>query len=135
MSGLPWEGARLVICYLFKALARQDWGFAIDYLKKLLKIDDSLSVHIECFDVSHFGGQGTSASCVVMDDSGLRKDLYRNFHILKVDNADDYAATMEVLQRRVLKIDNQSVIWLIDGGKGQIRVAKEVIASYPCVKE
>jgi excinuclease ABC subunit C len=118
----------------FKALARQDWGFAIDYLKKLLKIDDSLSVHVECFDVSHFGGQGTSASCVVMDDSGLRKDLYRNFHILKVDNADDYAATMEVLQRRVLKIDNQSVIWLIDGGKGQIRVAKEVIASYPCVK-
>jgi len=118
----------------FKALARQDWGCAISVLKDLLSVEAHCPVRIECFDVSHFGGVGATASCVVMDESGLRKDLYRSFHIKKADKGDDYGATREVLERRVQKIQNEFVIWLIDGGKGQIGVAQDVAKSHDCVK-
>lgn len=118
----------------FKALAKQDWGEAIEYLCRILGIESQQSLEIECFDVSHFGGEATCASCVVMDQAGLRKDLYRNYHILNADQSDDYGATREVLERRIKKIANKSVIWLIDGGKGQINIAQQVAAEQQCVK-
>jgi excinuclease ABC subunit C len=82
---------------------------------------------IECFDISHTMGESPIASCVVFDQGGARKRDYRQYAITDITGGDDYAAMAQVLERRYKKQPIPDLM-LIDGGKGQLNVAKAVMA-------
>ncbi|HWO99457.1 MAG TPA: excinuclease ABC subunit UvrC [Methylococcus sp.] len=86
---------------------------------------------IECFDISHTQGECTVASCVVFDRGGAVKSAYRRFNIEGVAAGDDYGAIRQALSRRYARIRNGEVavpdILFIDGGKGQVGAARQVL--------
>tara|TARA_B100000900_G_scaffold401274_1_gene405769 strand:+ start:431 stop:2227 length:1797 start_codon:yes stop_codon:yes gene_type:complete len=88
---------------------------------------------IEGFDVSHLSGENVTASCVVFDRDGPQKKQYRTFNI-KNNKNDDYSAMKEVLSRRFKRLEKEEKnfpdLILVDGGKGQLSLAKEVIEKY-----
>jgi len=81
---------------------------------------------IECFDISHTMGEDTVASCVVFDSGGAHKRDYRQFSINDIQAGDDYAAMRQALTRRYKKAMLPDLL-LIDGGKGQLHMAMEVM--------
>src|SRR5690606_28299524 len=87
---------------------------------------------IECFDISHTGGEGTVASCVVFTTEGIARKEYRRFNIATATAGDDYAALAEAVGRRFTRIrDGESPLpdlLLIDGGAGQVNAVLPVLA-------
>ncbi len=87
---------------------------------------------LECFDISHTGGEGTVASCVVFGPEGALKKEYRRFNIHGVTPGDDYGALRQALERRYKHVRQGEVpapdLLLIDGGAGQISQVHEVLA-------
>jgi excinuclease ABC subunit C len=86
---------------------------------------------IECFDISHLGGTGTVASCVVFEDGKPKKRDYRTFKIRTVESGkpDDFQSMREVIRRRYRRTLEENGPWpdlvVIDGGKGQLSSAVE----------
>jgi len=82
---------------------------------------------IECFDISHTGGESTVASCVVFGLEGPLKSDYRRFNIRDVEPGDDYAAMAQAISRRYTRLKKGEArlpdLLLIDGGKGQVASA------------
>lgn len=87
---------------------------------------------LECFDISHTMGEATVASCVVFDNGAMQTGQYRRFNIESTSDGDDYLAMKEALTRRAARIAKEEVprpdVWVIDGGKGQVGIAAEVLA-------
>lgn len=105
---------------------------------------DALPQRIECFDISHTMGESTVGACVVFDHNGPLKSDYRRYNIEGIEGGDDYAAMDQALTRRYSKLSSQLQalqdeddpsllaskvpdILLIDGGKGQLAQAIEVL--------
>jgi len=99
-------------------------------LQRLLSLD-ALPVRMECVDVSHTQGEAAVVSCVVFDDDGPATGDYRRYNVKTDQPGDDYAALREALTRRYEKLkDGEGRIpdlLIIDGGKGQLGVAVEVL--------
>ncbi len=99
-------------------------------LQQALALPESAQ-RFECFDISHTMGEATVASCVVYDQSMMQKGDYRRFNITTPVAGDDYGAMREVLQRRYRRLvtgeGKMPDVVLIDGGKGQLGIAREVM--------
>ncbi len=102
-------------------------------LQKVLQLDE-LPTRLECFDISHTMGEATVASCVVFTLEGAYKQDYRRFNIEGIEPGDDYAAMRQAIQRRYSRLKKSTNddarmpdILFIDGGKGQLRQAVEVM--------
>jgi excinuclease ABC subunit C len=102
----------------------------LEALQRGLNLDDTPS-RMECFDISHTSGELTVASCVVFDSNGPLKTDYRRFNIEGIQGGDDYAAMAQALTRRYTRIQSgEGVlpdILFIDGGKGQLHAATNVL--------
>lgn len=103
---------------------------AINYLKEILKID-KLN-RIEAFDNSHLFGTFYVGGMVVFEDFLPLKSEYRKYKIA-VDVKDDISAMKEVIYRRYFKVMMENLtkpdLIIVDGGKAQVNVAKEIIDS------
>ncbi|MEP7044840.1 MAG: excinuclease ABC subunit UvrC [Dokdonella sp.] len=123
-------------------------------LRDLLGLEETPQ-RIECFDISHTMGEATVASCVVFGPEGPEKSQYRRFNITDITGGDDYAAMRQALLRRfrravaateaasaesatladatarTQRIDESMArlpdLLLIDGGKGQVQQAVDVL--------
>lgn len=104
--------------------------------KTLLEMEERLELlnypyRIECFDNSHFGGAETVSAMVVFQDGLADKKNYRLYRS-KTSQGDDYGAMHEALLRRYKKgkeEGNLPDLLIVDGGKGQLNVAKKVLES------
>ncbi|MEH6456262.1 MAG: excinuclease ABC subunit UvrC [Cocleimonas sp.] len=109
--------------------------------KRVLALQEELSLdyipaRMECFDISHTMGEATVASCVVFGLEGPIKSEYRRYNITDIVGGDDYGAMKQVLQRRFKKVIDKNNkeegklpdILFIDGGKGQVTQAVDVLS-------
>jgi excinuclease ABC subunit C len=105
---------------------------AVISLQKDLRLDRPPR-RIECFDISNTQGTDAVASMVVFVDGKPRKSDYRKFKIRTVTGPDDFASMREVVARRYRRvIDEQGTppdLIMVDGGKGQLSSAVEVLSS------
>ncbi|MGE0082761.1 MAG: excinuclease ABC subunit UvrC [Thiohalomonadaceae bacterium] len=101
-------------------------------LQEALDLDE-LPKRLECFDISHTMGEATVASCVVFDTNGPVKSDYRRFNIEGIAPGDDYAAMHQALERRYKRLKEGEGTYpdvlFIDGGKGQVAQAREVLSA------
>lgn len=92
---------------------------------------------IECVDISNLQGKQAIGSLVCFDRGDKATDRFRHYRIRSQDTPDDYAMMGEVLERRIgkgLEEDNLPDLLLVDGGKGQLQVAAEVLARFDCLQ-
>lgn len=121
------ENARLALEQMLSRQASQE--------ERLHALQQALDIsglnRIECFDISHTLGEATVASCVVYENFSMRNSEYRRYNIQGIVPGDDYAAMRNVLCRRYQKIAEGEGLLpdliLIDGGRGQVNTAKEVL--------
>jgi len=102
----------------------------LEALREALNLSETAN-RIECFDISHTMGEATVASCVVFDKGNMQNSEYRRYNITGITPGDDYAAMRSALTRRYTKIaageGKVPDVIFIDGGKGQLGVAVEVM--------
>ena len=103
----------------------------MDVLAELLGLENAPGV-IDCFDISHMAGNQTVGACVVFDENGPVKSRYRRYNLKGITPGDDYAALHQVLNRRYARMTDESAglpdLVIIDGGKGQLQQAIDVMA-------
>lgn len=88
-------------------------------------------LRIECFDNSHISGTDAVAACVVYENGKPSRKDYRLYNIKSGAGGDDYGSMYEVMMRRWMRaVEEGSAmpdLVIVDGGKGQMTIAKEVI--------
>jgi excinuclease ABC subunit C len=115
---------------------RSRLGSQAGYARRLEALCEAMGLdeqpkRMECFDVSHTGGERAVASCVVFDEDGPRKSDYRRFNIDEVTPGDDYAAMQQALLRRYTRVKQGEFptpdLLFIDGGPGQLGSVRDAL--------
>jgi excinuclease ABC subunit C len=105
-------------------------GQRLEALRDALGLED-VPNRMECFDISHTGGEATVAACVVFGAEGPIKTDYRRYNVEGIAPGDDYAALRQALTRRYTRLREEEGrlpdVLFIDGGKGQLAQAREVL--------
>jgi excinuclease ABC subunit C len=113
-----------------RRLARAGIESSLDDVREAFDLEETPQ-RLECFDISHTGGTDTVASCVVFGQEGPLKSDYRRFNISGIAPGDDYAAMHQALTRRYKRVRDGEIVkpdvLLIDGGKGQLAEAAQVL--------
>lgn len=100
---------------------------AAEELQQALGLEHSLE-RMDCFDISHTQGSETVASMVVFRNGSISKKDYRKYKIVSAEGKpDDFKSMQEVVYRRYKDYEDLPSLVVIDGGKGQLSSALEVI--------
>lgn len=122
-----------------RMLTHREWERSEGVLIELSQLVgmDIVPHRMECFDNSHFQGRDTVGSMVVFIDGKADKSLYRRFRTKQNTDGDDYLAMREHLSRRFertlsgdVKFAELPDLLIVDGGRGQLNVALEVLDKY-----
>ncbi len=110
---------------------QHDSSSILEEMEEILQLPNIPKI-IHGYDISTLKGQHSVGSCVVFEDGNPNKQLYRRFRIRKTyTDPDDYAMMREVMTRRytseILKADPTPDLIVVDGGKGQLNIALEVL--------
>ena len=131
---LALENAKMLVAEM---VARRERKNRQSYLVTALQEDLGLAappMRIEGFDISHLSGTDTVASQVVFVDGKPCKKEYRHYNVKTVAGIDDFASMREIVSRRVRRLVEEGQpfpdLFLIDGGKGQLGVALEVLREF-----
>ena len=119
--------------YLKSRLSKYNRTEDLEFLKKTLNLP-ALPRSIEGFDIAHLSGQYTVASMVSFKNGMPDRDEYRHFKIRSLKGRiDDFEAMREVIARRYTRVVNDRLVKpdliLVDGGKGQLNAAKQILNS------
>ncbi len=121
---------------LLKEILLQKMKLSIQPTKMVEALQQALNLavpplRIEGFDISHFQGKETVASMVYFENGSAKRSQYRKFIVKSVDKPDDFQSMREVVTRRYTRLLKENAVLpdliLIDGGKGQLGIAKEVL--------
>ncbi len=97
-------------------------------IKERLKLE-RLPEDIGAFDVSTISGNESVGAFVYWSEGEFRKDMYRRLKIKTVQGVDDYSMTREIIERIIKNLEgNIPDLVIIDGGKGQLDIARKIIA-------
>ena len=139
---LPQRGEKLRLLEMAMDNARQSFASRRDNEKTRESMLEGLRVklnlhnspkRIECYDISNLQGSMVVGSQVTFDEGEPQKNLYRRYRIRSFEGQDDFAAMYEVLKRRLERATREKEypdLWVIDGGKGQLNVALEVLREF-----
>jgi excinuclease ABC subunit C len=117
-----------------RAKKEQSWETLAVALQAKLRLTNRPDT-IECLDISNLQGKQAVGSLVCFIEGDKAAKLYRHYRIKSQDTPDDYAMMREVLERRIgkgMEDDNLPDLLLLDGGKGQLQVAIDVLNRYDC---
>ena len=138
--GFPKEGKHYRILRMAEVNAQEDVekrmcainnSPALERMKELLGLD-RVPIHIEGFDIAHLAGKYTVASLIVFKNGNPSVKDYRRFNIKSLDGKiDDFESMREAVTRRYTRLVNENLelpdLILIDGGKGQVHAAVEML--------
>ncbi len=109
-----------------------EWNEVGAYIQEKLELS-RFPHRIECFDISHIQGTNTVASMVVFENGRSKRTMYKRFKIRTLEKfqVDDFQSMREVIKRRYSRILRENLqmpdLIIIDGGKGQLSSAVEVL--------
>ena len=130
---LELAGANAMQALKMRLASRANMAIQFEAFAQLIGLDDTPE-SVDCFDISHTAGKQTVGSCVVFDVNGPVKSRYRRYNLKGVTPGDDYAAMKQVLTRRYGRLQKEEGsmpgMILIDGGKGQLKQALEVLGEF-----
>ena len=118
-----------------RAKKERSWESLADALRDKLRLDHQPET-IECLDISNLQGKQAIGSLVCFVQGDKAAKLYRHYRIRSQDTPDDYAMMREVLERRMSKglaEGNLPDLLMLDGGKGQLQVAVEVLGRFDLI--
>ena len=136
---VPQRGDKLRLLEMAMGNARQSFAARRDNENTREKMLEELRTklhlrntpkRIECYDISNLQGSMMVGSQATFDEGEPQKALYRRYRIRTVEGQDDFASMYEVLSRRAKRAIAENEfpdLWVIDGGKGQLNVAVEVL--------
>jgi excinuclease ABC subunit C len=136
---VPQRGEKLRLLEMAMENARQSFAARRDNEKTRERMLDELRTklhlrnapkRIECYDISNLQGSMVVGSQVTFDEGEPQKNLYRRYRIRGFEGQDDFASLYEVLTRRLERAQRENEypdLWVIDGGKGQLNVALQVL--------
>jgi excinuclease ABC subunit C len=138
----PQRGEKLRLLEMAMDNARQSFASRRDNEKTRERMLEDLRVKLglrntpkrmECYDISNLQGSMVVGSQVTFDEGEPQKNLYRRYRIRSFEGQDDFASMYEVLKRRLERAVRENEypdLWVIDGGKGQLNVALEVLREF-----